>query len=159
MIAGIVVKALKLIPDERGFLMEMLRCDDAVFERFGQVYITGCRVGVAKAWHYHKEQTDHFICVSGKALVVLYDMREGSATQGTTQECILEAPPCQEHAPILLKIPPLVAHGFTVVEGEEARIINIPTLPYRYDNPDEYRFPWNSAEIPYRWPPQVMRGG
>ena len=46
-----------------------------------------------------------------------------------------------------------------VAAGEEARIINIPTLPYRYTNPDEYRFPWNSEEIPYRWPAHVTRGG
>ena len=139
--------------------MEMLRCDEALFEQFGQVYLTGCRAGAAKAWHYHQEQTDHFICVFGKALVVLYDMREDSPTRGSVQEFILEAPPCRDQAPILLKIPPFVVHGFTVLEGEEARIINIPTLPYRYDNPDEYRFPWNSEEIPYRWPVHVTKGG
>ncbi len=47
MIAGVVVKPLKLIPDDRGFLMEMLRSDDPIFEGFGQVYITGCKEGVA----------------------------------------------------------------------------------------------------------------
>ena len=49
MIQGVEVKNLKLIPDERGFLMEILRCDDSIFERFGQVYITGCERGLAKA--------------------------------------------------------------------------------------------------------------
>lgn len=159
MIEGVAIKGLKLIPDDRGFLMEMLRCDEAVFEQFGQVYLTGCKTGVVKAWHYHKEQADHFVCIFGKALVVLYDMRQGSPTRGSVQEFILEAPPCRDHAPILLRIPPLVVHGFTVLEGEEARIINIPTQPYRYDSPDEYRFPWNSDEIPYRWPAHITLGG
>ena len=36
MIDGVVVKQLKVIPDERGFLMEMLRVDDPFFQQFGQ---------------------------------------------------------------------------------------------------------------------------
>jgi hypothetical protein len=48
MVTGVVVKPLKLIPDDRGFLMELLRSDEPVFEAFGQVYITGCRGGTAR---------------------------------------------------------------------------------------------------------------
>jgi len=159
MIHGVQMKELKVLTDDRGFLMEMLREDDRLFERFGQVYITGCLRGVAKAWHYHKEQADHFVCVAGTALVVLYDGRENSPTRGMVQEFTLTSPPMQDPVPVLLKIPPLVVHGFTAINGDEARILNIPTLPYRYANPDEYRFPWDSPDIPYRWPPEVVRGG
>ncbi len=159
MIQGVKIKELKIIPDDRGFLMEILRCDDEMYERFGQLYMTGCKRGVVKGWHYHKEQTDHFACVSGRAMVVLYDNRSGSPTHGEVQEVILEAPPCDGHAPVVLKIPPLVLHGFFAFDCEEARIVNVPTIPYRYKNPDEFRYPWNSAEIPYRWPSYVTRGG
>ena len=196
MIHDVKIKKLKLLPDDRGFLMEMLRCDDEVYKGFGQVYITGCIKGVAKGWHYHKEQTDHFVCVYGKALVVLCDTREGSPTYGRCQEFFLEAPPAagQGNNPpsppfrkggevmdemtnmtgrrgfltpqeesfgghILLQIPRLVMHGFTAYECDEARIINVPTLPYKYEKPDEYRYPWNSEEIPYKWPAYVTRGG
>jgi dTDP-4-dehydrorhamnose 3,5-epimerase len=159
MIAGVVIKPLKLIPDDRGFLMELLRADDALFEAFGQVYITGCQAGVAKGWHYHREQSDHFACVEGTALLVLYDHRPDSPTQGEVQELILDAPPCPLAAPILVKIPPLVLHGFTAWACDEARIINVPTRPYRYASPDEFRYAWNSPEIPYTWPAGVMRGG
>jgi len=31
---------MKVIPDERGRLMEILRVDDDLFLKFGQVYIT-----------------------------------------------------------------------------------------------------------------------
>lgn len=79
MIAGVIIKPLKLIPDDRGFLMEMLRADDPIFERFGQVYITGCKEGVAKAWHYHKEQTD-------RALADLMDM-QARGTYHVTDAC------------------------------------------------------------------------
>jgi dTDP-4-dehydrorhamnose 3,5-epimerase len=139
--------------------MEMLRSDEPLFERFGQVYVTGCRHGVVKGWHYHKAQTDHFACVGGTALVVLYDPRDGSPTRGMVQEFILHSPPSQEPAPLLVKIPPLILHGFTASGCEEARIINIPTLPYRRGDPDEYRLPWNNPDIPYRWPADVIQGG
>jgi len=159
MIKDVQIKKLKMIPDERGFLMEMLRCDDSIFEKFGQVYITGCKRGAAKGWHYHKEQDDHFVCVYGKTLVVLCDLREDSPTYKEVNEFVLEAPPCKENKPILLKIPAYVAHGFTALDCDEARIVNVPTKPYRYDNPDELRFPWDSEEIPYKWPDFVKYGG
>jgi len=139
--------------------MEILRSDDSIFEKFGQVYITGCKRGIAKAWHYHKDQSDHFVCLQGKALIVLYDMRTDSSTFNEVQEFTLEAPPCNEYEPKLLKIPPFVVHGFTTFDSDEARILNIPTELYNYEQPDEYRYPWNSQEIPYKWPSFVTKGG
>lgn len=156
---GVVVKPLVVAPDERGFFMGMLSADEPLFERFGQVYLTGCQRGVAKAWHHHREQVDHYVCVWGRALVVLCDLREGSPTRGETREFVLEAPPDRTSRPILLRIPPLVVHGFTPLDCDEARIVNIPSHPYRPDAPDKVRLPWNSAEVPYRWPDFVTAGG
>lgn len=146
MIAGVVVKPLRVIPDERGFLMEMLRSDDEIFERFGQSYITACYPGVVKGWHYHKKQTDHFVCVKGMAKVVLYDGRESSPTYRQVQEFFIG-----ERNPVLLKIPCLVMHGFKAVGTETAMIINFPTELYNYKEPDEYRVPWDTRDIPYDW--------
>ncbi|HUV82202.1 MAG TPA: dTDP-4-dehydrorhamnose 3,5-epimerase, partial [archaeon] len=39
-IDGVNIKNLKVVPDERGWLMEILRCDDDIYEQFGQVYMT-----------------------------------------------------------------------------------------------------------------------
>jgi dTDP-4-dehydrorhamnose 3,5-epimerase len=86
-------------------------------------------------------------------------MRDDSPTFKEVQEFTLEAPPCDGNEPLRINIPPLIVHGFTALECEEARIVNVPTLPYRYNNPDEYRFPWNSDEIPYKWPSYVKKGG
>ena len=158
MIHGVQIKKLKVIPDDRGFLMEMLRNDDEIFEKFGQAYLTGVKRGVAKGWHYHKKQDDHFVCVFGKALVVLYDARPDSPTKGEVQEFVLTEPAANgEH--LLVKIPKGVYHGFTAVDCDEARIVNIPTERYDYDNPDEHRCAWNSDEVPYAWPKEVTRGG
>ncbi|MFN2431358.1 MAG: dTDP-4-dehydrorhamnose 3,5-epimerase family protein [Gemmatimonadota bacterium] len=159
MIHDVRVKQLKPLTDGRGFLMEMLREDDPLFQRFGQVYMTGCRRGMAKAWHYHREQTDHFVCVAGRALLVLCDLRQDSPSRGSAQEFVLEAPPGRSTPPLLVQIPPFVVHGFTALECDEARIVNVPTLPYRYDDPDEHRYPWDSPDVPYRWPDFVGGGG
>lgn len=85
-IEGVKLKNLKVIPDERGWLMEILRCDEEIFDKFGQVYITTAYPGVVKGWHYHKIQTDNFTCIRGMMKVVLYDSREDSPTYGNIME-------------------------------------------------------------------------
>ncbi|OGF67449.1 MAG: hypothetical protein A2Y62_14200, partial [Candidatus Fischerbacteria bacterium RBG_13_37_8] len=144
MIDGVVIQDLFCIEDKRGFLVEIFRSDNPLFENFGQVYMTACYKGIAKAWHYHKYQTDYFFCVWGKALVVLYDNNPDSKTNGQIQEVILENPPSKESIK-LVKIPPLIVHGFASLSDPEARIINIPNKLYNYKEPDEYRIAWNSS--------------
>ena len=147
MIDGVKVKKLKTIPDERGKLMEILRADEEIFEKFGQIYITTCKPGVVKAWHYHKIQTDHFVCLAGKARVVLYDARESSPTFQEVNEFVIGF-----DNPLLIKIPKLVYHGFASADDrQETMILNVPTEVYRYDQPDEYRADPFSDEIPYNW--------
>ncbi len=146
MIEGVKVRRLRFIPDERGYLMEMLRSDWEEYERFGQVYVTAAYPGVVKAWHYHELQTDHFVCVHGMAKIVLYDRREDSPTHGELNEFFIG-----ELNPRLIKIPPSVVHGFKGVGQDVALIVNVPTELYNYDDPDEHRLPYDTEEIPYDW--------
>lgn len=146
MIEGVKTKELKIIKDERGFLMEILRSDDELFKKFGQVYISVANHGYVKAWHYHKIQTDNFVCVKGKARVGLYDNREGSKTKGNAQEFILSF-----DNPVILQIPPGVFHGFEAAGEEEACVLNIPTEVYNYDQPDELRADPFDNKIPFKW--------
>ena len=146
MIDGVATKKLRVIPDERGRLMEILRADDQLFSRFGQVYITTAYPGVVKGWHYHKKQTDHFAVVKGMAKLVLYDNRDDSPTKGDINEFFMG-----EHNPLLVKIPPLVLHGFKCISEEEAICINIPTELYNHDQPDEFRVDPHDNDIPYDW--------
>ena len=146
MINGVKVRNLRFIPDERGYLMEMLRSDWEEYDKFGQVYITAVYPGVVKGWHYHKIQTDHFICIHGMAKVVLYDGREGSPTHGEVNEFFMG-----DQNPMLLKIPPGVMHGFKGIGQEMTLIVNVPTELYNYEQPDEYRLPAHTDQIPYDW--------
>ena len=146
MITGVVVKKLRVIPDERGRLMEILRTDDDVFEKFGQVYMTTAYPGVVKGWHYHKKQSDNMAVVRGMMKIVLYDGRKESATFGEVNEFF-----AGEHNPILVHIPPYVYHGFKCISSEEAVVVNTPTDVYDYKEPDEFRVHPHENDIPYDW--------
>ena len=146
MIEGIVTVQLKLIPDERGWLMEILRCDWEHFQKFGQAYVTAAYPQVVKAWHMHKKQTDNITCVKGMIKLVLYDGREESKTKNEVNELIIG-----EKNPLLVKIPPGIWHGFKTIGEEYALVLNVPTEPYNYKKPDEYRLPPDTNKIQYNW--------
>ena len=146
MIEGVKIKTLRVIPDERGRLMEILRRDDEIFTKFGQIYITTAYSGVIKAWHYHKIQTDNLTAVAGMAKVALYDARENSPTYKKLEEYFMGV-----HNPLLIQIPPMVYHGYKCISSEEAVVINCPTEPYNRTTPDECRVDPFNNDIPYNW--------
>jgi len=146
LINGVQVKQLRWIPDERGKLMEMLRCDDPMFEKFGQVYVTTCYPGEVKAWHYHQNQADNMVVVKGMAKVALYDQRENSPTKGLVNEFFMG-----EDNPMLIHIPALVLHGFKAYSSEPAYVVNTVTQHYNHKEPDEFRIDPFDNDIPYDW--------
>ena len=146
MIKGVSVKKLNFICDERGRLMEILRKDDAIFEKFGQVYITTAYPNVIKAWHLHKKQDDFITCIKGMIKLVLFDGRENSKTFKEVDEFFVG-----DFNPVLVKIPKGVWHGFKCVSKDEAILVNIPTEKYNRKRPDEFRLPFDTKKIPYDW--------
>ncbi len=146
MIDGIIIKELKVIPDERGRLMEILRSDDKLFERFGQVYVTTTYPGVVKAWHLHRRQSDNICCILGMIKLAVYDARKDSPTFKEINPFYLGI-----HRPLLIRIPPGVYHGWMCISPEEAVIVNTPTKAYDYKNPDEKRLDPFDKSIPFDW--------
>ncbi len=146
MIQGVEVKRLTRHADERGYLMEILRSDDEIFNKFGQCYVSMNYPNVIRAWHWHQKQDDHFVVVKGMIKVGLYDMREGSPTRGEVNEFYLG-----ENNNIVLKIPVGVAHGYKTVGVEPSLLVNFPSEAYNREEPDEQRLPWNTDQIPFNW--------
>ena len=145
-IHGVRTKPLRVVPDERGWLMEILRVDDAeLFSKFGQVYVSATYPGVVKAWHYHTRQVDHFACIAGMVKLVLIDTREDSPTNGAVNEFFLGT-----QNPMLVQVPNLVYHGWKCISVEPSLVVNVPTEPYRYGDPDEYRLDPHGT-LPYDW--------
>jgi dTDP-4-dehydrorhamnose 3,5-epimerase len=145
-IAGVKTRSLRLIPDERGYLMEILRVDDPEFyTKFGQVYVSATYPGVVKAWHYHEQQIDNFACVAGMVKLVLVDTRDDSPTRNAVNEFFVGT-----QNPVLVQVPNLVYHGWKCISSDMALVVNVPNEPYHYAQPDEYRVePHNT--LPYDW--------
>ena len=146
MIDGVKIKKLKVIPDERSRLMEILRRDDDVFEKFGQVYMTTTYPGVVKAWHKHEKQSDNIACLGGMLKLALYDGRKDSPTFKEINQFFIGL-----HNPLLVHVPAGVHHGWKCVSAEEAVVVNVPTEAYDYGNPDEQRQDPHDNDIPYDW--------
>ena len=146
LIAGVKVKQLRLVPDERGWLLEILRGDDPeLFVGFGQVYVSATYPGVVKAWHYHRRQIDNFACVAGMVKLVLVDTREDSPTRGAINEFFLGT-----QQPLIVQVPNLVYHGWKCISVEPSLVVNVPTEPYDYRDPDEHRLEPHGT-LPYDW--------
>lgn len=145
-IAGVQVKALRAIPDERGWLMEILRCDEReLLPKFGQVYVSATYPGVVKAWHYHRKQVDNFACVAGMVKLVLVDTREDSPTNGLVNEFFVGT-----LNPLLVQVPNLVYHGWKCISTEPSLVVNVPSEPYDRESPDEFRLEPHGT-LPYDW--------
>jgi dTDP-4-dehydrorhamnose 3,5-epimerase len=78
--------------------------------------------------------------------VALYDARKESPTYQKLMEIFVG-----EKNPVLISVPPGVYHGFKGIGTDTAYFLSIPTLPYNYQEPDEYRLPPDTPEIPYDW--------
>ena len=144
-IAGFAVKDLNVIPDDRGRLFEVLRCDEPLFRKFGQAYVTTTLPGVVKAWHRHRLQTDFFCCLMGMIKLVLYDDRPGSPSEGSVEQVLLG-----QFKPRLVTVPPGVWHGWTCTSENEAMILNLATEAYDHSAPDEERLAPHGV-LPYDW--------
>jgi dTDP-4-dehydrorhamnose 3,5-epimerase len=149
MIEGVKITPLKRHVDDRGYVMEILRCDDPEFVQFGQTYVSACYPGVVKAWHAHRLQTDNFCVVRGNAKIGLYDDRPDSRTRGETMSIVIG-----DLNPVRVQIPPLVWHGQMCVGTETSILVNVPTEPYNAAEPDELRRDAFDPEIRFRWLPQ-----
>lgn len=145
MIEGVIIKELKTYPDERGYFREIIRRTDELFkEGFGQWSISHMYTGVIKAWHIHKKQTDWWYVQSGLIKVALYDARKDSPTRGQLQEILMG----DNQTPIVLRVPPGVAHGCKCISGPSFLFYITSNI---YDPSDEGRIPYDDAAIGYDW--------
>jgi dTDP-4-dehydrorhamnose 3,5-epimerase len=143
-IDGVLVQPLRIIPDERGRVMHMLRAGDPWFKGFGEIYFSTVYPGVVKGWHLHKKMVLNYAVPMGRIKFVLFDPREGSPTRGRIQELFLG--PDQY---CLVQVPAGVWNGFKGVGTEPALIANCATLAH---DPDEIvRMDPHRNDIPYDW--------
>src|SRR3989344_2519127 len=129
-----------------GFLMEVLRSDEGLLEKFGQSTMTVAYKDTIKAFHWHKRQDDLWFVATGKAMVVLFDLRDESPTKGETQVIMAGKDDYK-----LIFIPVGVAHGYRVLSEEPVMLVYYTTEPYNVQHPDEERIPFDDPNIGFDW--------
>lgn len=145
MIKGVLIKPLKVIADERGMILHMLRGDDKEFHRFGEIYFSCVYPGVVKGWHLHTKMTLNYAVISGMIKLVLYDQRKNSSTHGQLVEIFTG-----EKNYELITIPPGIWNGFKGIGTQMAIVANCTDIPH---DPHEIKRmnPLKNKLINYDW--------
>lgn len=145
LITGVRVKEIKNVPKENGMLTEVYRrdweLDEGDVEQIFQVQVVS---GGITAWHAHKVTTDRLFVNQGILKIVLFDARPDSPTLGMINEFRFG-----QVRPALVTVPPGVWHGVHNIGMETASLLNIVDLAYRYEDPDHWRLPQDTPQIPY----------
>ena len=147
-IAGVIIQKLKIISDERGSVLHMLRNDSSLYKAFGEVYFSEINPKKIKAWKYHKILTQNITVLIGKVRLVLYDDRPLSKTLGQIAEYEIG----RDNNYCLVQIPPMLWYGFQSLENQKALIANCTDQPH---NPLESEsMSIDTARIPFKWDSQ-----
>ena len=154
-IDGVAVHELKRFHDDGGSMTELSRFtggrpDALTGFDLAQLNYSVLEPGVLKAFHVHRRQTDvWFVPPEDRVLLVLADVRAGSATERVVMKLVLG-----DGASILVRIPPGVAHGCKNIGPAPARIVYMTDVSFdpAPGSTDEGRLPWDllGAEI---WEP------
>jgi dTDP-4-dehydrorhamnose 3,5-epimerase len=141
MLKGIKVYELKTLPDERGFLCEILRQDWRDFledEWIAQANLSYSYPGVVRAWHRHmRSQVDYFLVVEGAMKICAYDDEAKELDEIIAGERKLQ----------LVRIPGHYWHGTKTIGDKSSLTVYFVTKLYDYERPDEERRPWNDPTI------------
>ena len=147
LINGVSIKEVKNVLKNNGHLTEIYRQDWAMDDLpVGQIFQVSLNPNGISAWHAHEITTDRIFVNTGSIKVVLYDAREDSPTYGMLNEFR-----CGALRPMLIIVPPKVWHGVQNYTSEPASLLNIVDKAYQYDDPDHWRIPMDSPEIPYKF--------
>ncbi len=154
-IEGVTLVALRRAHDETGSMTELVRLRSGLVEGLdgfatAQVNFSTLEPGAIKAFHVHRRQTDvWFVPPADRVLLVLVDVRAGSATEGVRQRLTLG-----DGESRLVRIPPGVAHGCRNVGTRTAALVYLTDLHFSPESgeTDEGRLSWDffGAEI---WEP------
>ena len=144
---GVHFYEVRHVPRDHGIITELFRPEwDPTGLPVVQVYQSRLFPGAIGAWSCHMRTTDRLFVNQGQVKMVMYDDRERSETRGRLMEMHFGDP-----RPGLLVIPPGVWHGLQNVGTLDALFVNCPTAAYNYEDPDHYRLPYDTPQIPYKW--------
>jgi dTDP-4-dehydrorhamnose 3,5-epimerase len=146
-IDGVVVREVRHVPRDHGVITEIFRPEwDPTGLPVVHIYQSRLFPGAIGAWSCHGATIDRLFVNQGYLKVVLFDGREQSPTYRRVVELHVG-----DARPALVLLPAGVWHGLQNLGSSDALVINCPTKAYNYEDPDHYRLPFDSPEIPYTW--------
>jgi dTDP-4-dehydrorhamnose 3,5-epimerase len=125
-IEGLLLTPLRVIADDRGAVLHMLRADAAEFTRFGECYFSEINPGAIKAWKRHRVQTQNLAVPVGRIRVAVYDARPDSRTHRHWEVIEIGRPDAYAR----LSIPPRLWYGFIGLGTTVALIANCADAPH-----------------------------
>ena len=139
-IAGVEVRELRRLGDERGSFAETYRREwlPADAGEMVQSNLSRSNAGVLRGMHFHRRQADYWVVLEGRAFVALFDLRSGSPTQGERLELEMDG-----ESPVGLYIPPGVAHGFAA--RTDLTLLYLVDAYYG-DGADEHGIAWDDPD-------------
>jgi dTDP-4-dehydrorhamnose 3,5-epimerase len=146
-IDGVVAREVLHVPRDHGVITEMYRAEwDPTGLPVVHIYQSRLFPGAIGAWSCHTKSIDRLFVNQGHLKLVLYDGREESPTHGALMELHVG-----DARPTFLILPTGVWHGLQNIGASEALMLNFPTRAYDYEDPDHWRLPYDSDQIPYSW--------
>jgi dTDP-4-dehydrorhamnose 3,5-epimerase len=144
-IEGVIISPRKIIPDDRGKIIHIMKSSDPLFKSFGEVYCSTVFPGIVKGWHKHIKMTLNYVVIKGNIKFVLYDDRPDSLSYKCIQEIYLG-----ENQSIMVTVPPMIWNGFKGLGTKEAFVINFTDMPH---DPEEIirMDPHENEIIEYDW--------
>lgn len=125
-ISGVHITPLKIIEDDRGAVLHMMRADSVGYLGFGEVYFSSVKPGMIKGWKRHKKMTQNFVVPYGLIKLIIVDKRQSSTTQGVVQSIILGRPSHYHR----VTIPPLLWYAFQALSHHDVILANCANMPH-----------------------------
>jgi dTDP-4-dehydrorhamnose 3,5-epimerase len=126
-IEGVQLRKIRKFVDERGWLAELWR-DDEASEKImpAMCYASITHPGITRGPHEHVDQTDWF-CFLGPSnfLVCLWDNRPSSPTYGHHMRFVVG-----QDDPTVVIVPEGVVHGYRNIGSVDGLVTNLPNRLY-----------------------------
>ena len=136
---GLLRIPLRVFEDDRGWFVEIRRASQLPHPTV-QTNISFSRAGTIRGLHYHERgQDDLFVCLTGRARVVVLDRESG---EHYTEDI-------GEGNQVALYVPGHYAHGFEALT--DLLFCYHVTAEYDPDDPDEHGVPWDDPRVRDLW--------
>jgi dTDP-4-dehydrorhamnose 3,5-epimerase len=152
-IEGVVLREVLHVPRDHGVITETYRSEwDPTGLPVVHIYQSRLFPDAIGAWSCHAKSIDRLFCNQGHLKVVLFDSREESSTFGKTSELFVG-----DARPTFIVLPAGIWHGLHNLGTSDALVLNYPTHAYDYADPDHWRLPYDTDQIPYTWHRRGLR--